>query len=87
MDPFEITDMIFQYTNLPEVTDIPSESKDSYYETAKLLRKHCIPDLLNRPEVADFPKFTDWCKYITRFNTCNIAPHPSEFSRYCSSTW
>uniref|UniRef100_A0A5K3EHJ5 Anoctamin n=1 Tax=Mesocestoides corti TaxID=53468 RepID=A0A5K3EHJ5_MESCO len=76
---FEIFDLMDQYSSLPPVSEIPKKPVQFYYEKAKKLRKYCKPELLNNEEIANYPKFKDWCNYITRFSTCNIAPHPTEF--------
>nr|CDS29445.1 Orphan Rhodopsin-like G protein-coupled receptor [Hymenolepis microstoma] len=73
----EIADLMLKYYDLPMVSDISKMTADSYYDTAKSLKKYCSPDFLK--EAQDYPKFGDWCRYISRFNTCSIAPHPNDF--------
>ncbi|VDO07119.1 unnamed protein product [Rodentolepis nana] len=74
---YEIADLMLKYFDLPMVSDIYNMTADSYYDTAKSLKKYCSSEILE--EARDYPKFGDWCRYITRFSTCSIAPHPSEF--------
>ncbi|VDM17238.1 unnamed protein product [Hydatigera taeniaeformis] len=82
----EVLDLMSDYTNLPTVSEIPEKSPSLYYEKAEALKKYCTPDFLGDPEAKSYPKFIDWCNYISRFRTCAIAPHPSEFSRTVANT-
>ncbi|KAM7533472.1 hypothetical protein Aperf_G00000120578 [Anoplocephala perfoliata] len=74
----EIAELAGQYFSLPKISQISNMSAAAYYEMAKSLKKYCVPNILS--EAHDFPKFREWCSYISRFHTCSIAPHPSEFS-------
>nr|CDS22497.1 hypothetical protein EgrG_001165400 [Echinococcus granulosus] len=76
---FELLDLVNDYASLPPVSEISKKSPSFYYEKAKALKKYCTPEFLNNPEANAYAKFGDWCKYISRFRTCTIAPHPSEF--------
>ncbi len=68
-----------EYDTLPDVSDIPSITADLYYKKANALKKFCKPEILEDSATEAFPKFGEWCSYIKRFTTCEIAPHPSEF--------
>lgn len=78
LDFMEVAELADQYFSLPDVSQISNISAGSYYEIAKSLKRFCVSEFLNVAH--DFPKFQEWCSYISRFNTCSVAPHPSEFS-------
>ncbi|VUZ51008.1 unnamed protein product [Hymenolepis diminuta] len=78
LDFFEIADLMVKYFDLPQVSNISNMTADLYYDTAKSLKKYCTPEFVK--EAQNYPKFGDWCNYISRFKTCSVAPHPSEFS-------
>lgn len=75
----EMLTLVDEYTTLVPVSEIPNKTTEFYYAKANALNKYCKPELLQDSAVDAFPLFRQWCNYIKRFPSCEIAPHPREF--------